>query len=94
LTDLVPVGSKPAGDGVWGQSDLGGNVWEWVLDWYASPYSTTTCNDCANLTAASFRVLRGGCFLDGASILRGADRGISTPSVRYFNVGLRCARTP
>ena len=57
------VGSKsPKGDGKWGQSDLAGNVWEWTLDWYASPYSMP-CNNCADLTAASYRVVRGGGFL-------------------------------
>ena len=38
-TDILNVGSKsPTGDGKWGQADLAGGVWEWNLDWYASPY--------------------------------------------------------
>lgn len=93
LTDLVPVGSKPAGDGLWGQSDLGGNVWEWVLDWHASPYANP-CTDCANLTPASFRVLRGGDVLSVASLLRGAVRRYGTPADRYLGLGARCGRTP
>ncbi len=94
LTDLVAVGSKPAGDGVWGQSDLGGNVWEWVLDWYASPYATP-CNDCANLTEASDRVLRGGGFQAGAAPgLRGAHRINLPPTIHDFNFGVRCSRMP
>lgn len=32
VTDLVAVGTKPLGDGRCGQSDLAGNVAEWVLD--------------------------------------------------------------
>jgi formylglycine-generating enzyme required for sulfatase activity len=33
------VGSEsPKGDGRWGQADLAGNVDEWTLDWYTSPY--------------------------------------------------------
>ena len=32
LADLILVGSKPAGIGRWGHSDLGGNVWEWARD--------------------------------------------------------------
>src|SRR3954464_15259673 len=61
LTDLVPVGTKPAGDGRWGQSDLAGNVVEWMLD-SLSVYPTP-CTDCAKLTAASDRVIRGGSFI-------------------------------
>ena len=45
------VGTEsPTGDGRWGQADLGGNVWEWTLDWLASPY-TIPCMDCADLDA-------------------------------------------
>jgi formylglycine-generating enzyme required for sulfatase activity len=89
------VGSKsPTGDGKWGQSDLAGNVWEWTLDWYASPYSISPCNDCADLAAASNRELRGGSFEDLASILRSALRdNYSLPGDHYGSVGSRCART-
>ena len=95
LTDLVPVGSKPAGDGRWGQSDLGGNVWEWVLDWNASPYPQNPCTDCANLTPATGRVLRGGSFFNGGtSFLRAGIRFVGGAAGRGRDVGLRCARTP
>jgi formylglycine-generating enzyme len=85
---------SPKGDGRWGHSDLSGNVWEWALDWYASPYTTMDCNDCANLMSSPYRVFRGGSFEDTASLLRVAFRGFPTPTDRYPNVGLRCARTP
>ncbi len=92
LTDLVPVGTKPVGDGLLGQSDLGGNVLEWVLDWYAS-YSNP-CTDCANLTPDMYRVSRGGSFFNGAGNLRVAVRGPDFATSRDIQFGVRCARTP
>lgn len=89
------VGSESAkGDGKWGHSDLGGNVFEWNLDWFASSY-TTPCNDCANLTAASDRVVRGGAFTVFVLPLRAAYRTTHlTPNSRFGDLGVRCARLP
>ena len=91
------VGSEATnGDGLWRHSDLAGNVLEWGLDWYVDPFpDPQTCNDCANLTPAAARVVRGGSFDDVASSLRAAYRGsYFSPTARHYSVGLRCARTP
>ena len=90
------VGSEsPKGDGKWSQSDLGGNVWEWVFDWYASPYPQNPCTECANLTPGTLmRVFRGAGFLNDPTIARTGYRSDGASTFRSFSVGLRCARTP
>lgn len=86
------VGSEsPKGDGKWLHSDLTGNMDEWILDWYSSSY-LQQCNDCANLTPSSSRVLRGGNFHAAASYIHAADRYYGTPTGRGDGIGFRCAR--
>jgi formylglycine-generating enzyme required for sulfatase activity len=87
------VGSEsPKGDGKWGQSDLAGNVFEWTLDWYASPYSTP-CTDCANLSPGTDRVTRGASW-NIISYVRASYRAYAPPAGRFFDNGARCARPP
>jgi formylglycine-generating enzyme required for sulfatase activity len=87
------VGSEsPTGDGLYGQADLAGNVWEWNLDWYASPY-VNPCTDCANLTPASSQVSRGGGFGSDTADVLVSNRG-APPTDRVVDVGARCARNP
>lgn len=87
------VGSEsPEGAGKWQHADLAGNVYEWVLDWH-SPNYPVPCDDCANLTPAADRVLRGGSFDLDASALRAAFRYHIIPSGRDYSVGFRCARS-
>ncbi|WP_437502151.1 formylglycine-generating enzyme family protein [Sorangium sp. So ce1099] len=93
--DIQYVGSRSMkGDGRWGQADLAGGLWEWVLDRYADYTADPPCDDCANLTAASNRVFRGGSFSSGASYLLSAFRSDHDPSDRSGYVGVRCARNP
>jgi formylglycine-generating enzyme required for sulfatase activity len=87
---LVAVGSTPAGDGRWGQSDLAGNVSEWTLDYRGD--RPATCNDCVNTTASSERVFRGGSFLFFPDALIVAFRSSDSPDLAASHVGFRCAR--
>ena len=94
-------GNKPQGDGRWSQSDLAGNVDEWVLDWYGgllSPNFIDPCDDCAMVTPDpkyTSRAVRGGRFNVTSIYLRGADwREGLDPANRTFEIGIRCARSP
>lgn len=98
MTNIAPVGSVTAGNGKWGQADLGGNVWEWTQDWYfngSAGLYIKPCDNCANLTDPPMRsrVFRGGSFVDHPSDLRSWFRA-GTPSQQNYAGGARCARTP
>jgi len=87
------VGStSPKGDGKWGHADLGGNVFEWNLDWYAPAYTTADCIDCADLTPTDKRAARGGGYYLTSDYLRTGNRYFDTPSTRFPGLGLRCVR--
>jgi formylglycine-generating enzyme len=89
---IAPVGSYPAGNGRWGHADLAGNVLEWNLDWYGA-YDATARVNYANLTAASYRVSRGGRFDVDATHSRAAFRAdVYYPTTHGGAFGLRCAR--
>jgi formylglycine-generating enzyme len=92
LTDLVLVGTKPGGNGRWGQADLVGNVAEWTLDWFS--LYPMPCTDCANLELASDRVLHGGNFGQPVFYMRMRSRSPMAPHNRSAGVGVRCARAP
>jgi sulfatase modifying factor 1 len=92
-TPLLAVGSKPAGAGYWGHLDLGGNMNEWVYDYY-SDYTASSCTNCAQ-TSGSARVLRGGSWNRYAIDLRAAMRDYYYSvdlAVSSRDTGIRCAR--
>lgn len=94
-TNYDIVGDEsPKGDGRWGQSDLAGNIGQWVLDVYTQNYASATCTDCAYLGAGSERVTRGAEYRRRALDLRNGYRlnwGVANPAE---TVGVRCARSP
>ncbi len=92
---LAPVGTRPAGAGLWGHEDFAGGAMEWVLDYYEN-YEVNLPGLHARLVlpyrAMSRRALRGLSFHGGGGDMRNTDRGNALPSSRYERFGVRCAR--
>ena len=93
FADILAVGSKSTGVGRFGQLDLAGSTWEWVLDWYAS-YPTTVGLNYAKVDTGSTRVYRGGSFSLDATNLPAASRFSRSQTSRSYGIGVRCARNP
>jgi formylglycine-generating enzyme required for sulfatase activity len=74
---------------------MGGNVSEWVFDWYKADYYSVA--DDTNPTGPSNRrsegrVIRGGSFADPLEQARVANRRHQEGEYGYSTVGFRCAR--
>jgi formylglycine-generating enzyme required for sulfatase activity len=99
IASIPSVGSTPMGAGRWGHVDLLGSMFEWVLD-LAADYPPS-CVDCANVSQGSWRIMRGGNWLDAPDFLRSTRRDYSmepsgtetTTLTRWDTTGVRCARS-
>jgi len=72
----------------WGLYDMHCNVWEWCSDWYGD-YPDGRAKDPLGATAGSYRVIRGGGWLDYPPNARSANRFKSAPDHSSSKIGLR-----
>jgi len=88
LPGTTPVGAHPPNR--LGLYDLAGNVHEWVLDWYASDYYSSSPSDNPTGPVEGItRVERGGSWRSPVGISRTANRNHAKPDLRVSNLGFR-----
>ena len=96
FVNAAPVGFASMGVGRYGQLDLVGSMFEWLVDHYA-PF-VSPCADCAYFTGTSVnRVLPGGGYRSALTYLVSSNRGSVSYAETFrgdFAVGARCARSP
>ena len=76
----------------YGLYDMGGNVAEWVNDWYGS-YENKDLKDPTGAETGTNRVVRGGGWSDKASALASNERGKKAPLYKSHTLGFRIARS-
>lgn len=82
--DVTPLGVR----------GLGGNVSEWVYDWYSPTYyDESSDEDPTGPDDGSERVIRGASYDDGEEDLPAWVRNQDPPNERDVEVGFRCARS-
>ena len=75
----------------YGLYDMLGNVWQWVVDWYGEAYYLASEKvDPSGPSGGTFRVLRGGSWINRPQNVRVSRRYRNRPDSRGSLIGLRC----
>jgi formylglycine-generating enzyme required for sulfatase activity len=91
--ETMPVGSYESGKSPYGLYDMGGNVLEWVSDWYdESYYASSPAINPFGPDSGKYRVLRGGSWSNFDYYVRSAYRFRINPIDQSSRFGFRCSR--
>ncbi|HMS82483.1 MAG TPA: formylglycine-generating enzyme family protein [Nitrospira sp.] len=90
------IGNHHMGQSPYGVQDLAGNLYEWVMDWYAEDFYSSFINSPAinprGPTEGTAKVQRGGSYINAPYRLRSSFRTKGDPTEQDPNVGFRCAQ--
>ena len=93
---LSVIGDRDKGQSPYGAHDLAGNLYEWVLDWYAEDYymnfATNTAVNPRGPAEGVAKVQRGGSYINNPYRLRSSFRTKGDPAEEDPHVGFRCAQ--
>jgi formylglycine-generating enzyme required for sulfatase activity len=91
--DTAPVGSFEAGKSPYGVYNMGGNVREWIADWYVPDYySNAPDRNPPGPSSGEGKVLRGGSWRSPILLTRSTYRIWYNSEVKDEYIGFRCAR--
>jgi len=87
-----PIGSHPDGKSPYEVMDMGGNIGEWVADWYDNAYyGYSPLDNPQGPSSGSESGVRGGSWWDDFPLaLRASVRARMPPAARTWVIGLRC----
>ena len=95
LKRTTPVGSYPEGASPYGCYDMGGNVYEWCIDWFhPETYRYAPAQNPFGPAEGRRKVIRGGSWVPrGQFAARCANRAAYEPIEMVHNVGIRIAKS-
>ena len=91
IGDTTSVGQYPEGASVYGVLDMGGNVREWIWDWYDPYYyQYSPASNPMGPNSGEKKVLKGASYSDIYRFIRPANRLAHDPTSPGINRGFRC----